>query len=685
MIESQGIKNRLATITPYVLPVLLLAGAVVRVLYFLQLKDTNLATVPLLDCQTYHDWAVSLAGGDQGWNQAFWMGPLYPHLLAVTYYLFGVESPSPFAIQLALSLFNVWLVYRLALAMTDKTGVALLAAALYSFYGAPVFYAGILLMATLVTTMYLLVAWQTVRTVAKPSLYRCISLGLLVGLTGLARGNVLLLLATLPLLLWYLAKTIQGNQASGWKSHAALIIAGLLVLVPVTVRNYVVADDFVLLTSNGGVNLLIGQQTEYKGMFAPVMDQSPAEYDFSMETSLEKELGRDLKGSEVSRILTRRAWNTFQENLSAMPLHYLRKIYRFWNGYELPQIVSFDYWRTQFSALKPLLFPYTLLSALGLLGLRWLPPRQRWIMIVLLGTYFLSLLPFFPTSRYRQPIAPLLAISTAVFILAMLKAPQRQRLSWLAGAAVLTVALLPRWASLDNSMVHWQVHLHEASRASKIGDRPNTLKHGRLAEEVRPGLPDTPFQLAQFLEDMGAHQEALAALQLAQTRLSEDPNRLIPFMLGRNHEKAQQYTQAEAAYKKAIELDEGWAQPWLRLGLVYKALGQSDQALQSLIRAYSLEPGNQHVRGNLASAYAEAGQLEKSREILQGLVADYPLYLNGWFNLALVHLRSGQADAAQQALDQATSIPHLDAAQLEQLSQLRKLIQRVQTPSNGPS
>ena len=75
-------------------------------------------------------------------------------------------------------------------------------------------------------------------------------------------------------------------------------------------------------------------------VFAPVADEPQAEFAPSMETTLERELGRDLKGSEVSRILTLRAWAAFRDNLDAMPLHYLRKAYRFWNGYELPQIVN---------------------------------------------------------------------------------------------------------------------------------------------------------------------------------------------------------------------------------------------------------------------------------------------------------------------------------------------------------
>ncbi len=93
--------------------------------------------------------------------------------------------------------------------------------------------------------------------------------------------------------------------------------------------------------------------------------------------SLEWEFGRDLKGSEISRILVGRAWKTFRDNLGAMPRLYLLKTWRFWSGYELPQIEAYVWWRRVFTGLKLLPVPFTLLSALGLVGLAFLPSRPR--------------------------------------------------------------------------------------------------------------------------------------------------------------------------------------------------------------------------------------------------------------------------------------------------------------------
>ena len=649
---------------------LLLFSAAVRMFFYIQIRDTDLVAVPLLDSETYHDWAARLVAGDWGWNETYWMGPLYPHFLALIYLGSRVGSQAALIIQLGMSLLNVWLVFRFVrdLLPEEKNWAPLLATTLFAFYGAPVFYAGNLLMVTLVTTLYLLTGLQTIRAVREPSLKNWLVLGLIIGLTGLARGNVLLLLVTLPVLLW---KTAPGPSPR-WKNIAALVLGGVLMLAPVTLRNLIVAHDFVLLTSNGGVNLLIGQQHDYKGIFAPVMEEAQAEFDPSMETTLERELGRDLKGSEVSRILTRRAWRQFRDNLGAMPLHYARKAYRFWNGYELPQIVSYDYWKTQFSALWVLPVPFVLLSAFGLLGFRFLPGPSRWIMLVLIGSYFLSLLPFFPTSRYRQPIAPLLAINAAVFVLALVRGRANRGL-WVPVAVVMILALLPRWASLDRAEVYWQVHLHEASRASKRGDLARTLAKGRQAEEVRPGLADTPFHLSLYLEDLGAHDDALAALELARTRYPE--GRLIPYRIGRNYEQMEHYNEALAAYEQASFLDPDWAYPYLRGGLVMNLQGRKARALDLMEKAYERSPGSFQVRSNLASLYAENGQSDRAVAILQDLTRDYPLYVNGWFNLALASHQAGEPAEAVAALDRARALRGVTADQKNQIEQLKRLLE----------
>jgi hypothetical protein len=451
-----------------------------------------------------------------------------------------------------------------------------------------------------------------------------------------------------------------------------MVLGGILALSPVTVRNLVVARDFTILTSNGGVNLYIGQKADYQGLFAPVIDEAQAEADHSMEDTLQRELGRELKGSEVSRILARRAVDLFFADLGRMPAHYARKAYRFWNGYELPQIVSYDYWRTRYTALLALPVPFTVLSAFGLLGLRFLPLRARWVVGLLLATWFLSLWPFFPTARYRQPIAPLLAVSAAAFLIGLWRLERRRRIPWAVAGLALVVALLPRWTALPANEVRWQVHMHEASRAARLGNLAKTVTRGREAEDAWPGLPETPFRLGLFLEEMEAWDDAIAALAEAERRAPA--NRLVPYRMGRVLEQAGRPEEAVDAFGRAAERDPAWPYPWLRAGLVYNTLGDKEEALKFMEQANLLDPGNRRIRANLASLYAETGKPDAARRMLEELVRDYPGYVNGWFNLAVLHLQAGRLDEARRALDGARALRGLDENARRQIDQLERAL-----------
>jgi len=301
-----------------------------------------------------------------------------------------------------------------------------------------------------------------------------------------------------------------------------------------------------------------------------------------------------------------------------------------------------------------------------------LPLRARWLLLVLVGGYFLSLLPFFPTSRYRQPIAPLLAVPTAVWLVTMWRLPGRRRIGLPAGVLLLA-ALWPTWASLDRAEVLWQVHLHEASRASKLGKLDKTLSKWHLAETVRPGLADTPYHMSLYLEDLGERRRAIKALSLAASRAPR--NRLIPYRIGRNHEEMGDARAAVAAYERAAALDPAWSYPWFRGGLVLIGEDRKEEALRAMLKAYELAPGNRRIRSNLASLYAETGNLAKAHRLLTGLTRDYPLYVNGWFNRALVEYQAGRRDDARVSLAAARRLRGLTEQELDQITQLARMVE----------
>lgn len=711
------------------LALLLVAAAAVRLAFWLEVRGTHLYSVPLLDSSYYMEWASRIVAGDWGRGQPYWMGPLYPHLLALLYALFGVRAGPPQILQWLLSLLDVWLVWRIgrramlmaaggdgasgsgdagrsapagdagragagsgggaaaAAARSRAEAVGLAAAALYAFYGPPVFYASLLIMAVPLTTLFLLVVWQALRAVERPSRGRWLGLGLLVGVTGIARGNVLLLLPILPLLLWGRLGVRPGAaRRRALRLTGLLWLGGVLAILPVTIRNVVVGGDLVLLTSNAGLNLYIGQQEEYGGIFAPVWLESERWFDPYGIRPLEEELGRSLKPSEVSRIWTRRALARIAHEPLAMARLYLVKAYRLLNAYEVPQLEAWQVRRHEFGALALLPVPNLLLMAAGLVGLWLLPRRSRVVLGLLVAGYLASLLPFFPTSRYRQPIEPLLAIGTAVFLLALWErlrsaaraggAPGADR--WrpvlrLAGPALLlAVALYPGWAPLDAAEISWHAHVHDAIRAAKAGDRAAIWPAIARAEAAMPDNPVSEFRLGTVWEEAGDDEKALAAYRAAAERIDDDP--WVTYRLGRVLDRLGRPQEALDAFARSAAIDPDWARPYFGAAMVHRQLGDLETATAEMAHALELAPGAVQYASNLAGMLAEAGRLDEARTVLEDITARRPDYAPGWFNLAVLELQTGRPDAARAALRHIHGPGQLEPRQVAMIRQLREAL-----------
>jgi len=651
---------------------LLVLATLLRWWYYLEIKGTTLLTVPLLDSRDYLEWAERLLAGDWGRGEPYWMGPLYPHLLALIYSFTGSGGAAAQFMQWGCNLATIALVYILTRRLADRP-TAILAAALLVGYGPLLFYSGFLLMAAPLTLLVFLVFWQTNRALEKPSRKQWFSLGLLLGLAGLTRGNVLLLLITLPALLWRISPHPIKRRAL----LAMLLLGGIVCVLPVAVRNHTVGNDSVLLTSNLGLNLYLGQQPKYLGLFAHGELKHDVGIDFTGKAQLVQELGHDLRPSEASRIYSQRALAALASQPMTMLAHFARKAYRFWSGYELPQLTSYDFHARNSHVLRWLPVSYTLLAAGGLLGLLVARGQTRWLLLIFYATYFVSLLPFFPTARYRQPLVPLLALGTALYLMTVwrdLRAGKRRLgLARIGILLLLMLALLPRWSALDPDHIAWQAHLHAAARASRIGDEQGVMREIMAADQILPEYAVTYYKLGTFCDEMSQYDKSLIAYQRAELLAPDD--RELPYRVGRSLQRLGRLDEANQAFRRCARLDSTWARPYFGLGDVARERGELGIAIGWMTRALEAEPGASHYRNNLASLLAEANRFDEAREVLQTLLSDFPFYPRGWLNLALLEINSGDPESARAALQKTRRLPTLTPAERHMLSQLEAAVQ----------
>jgi tetratricopeptide (TPR) repeat protein len=150
--------------------------------------------------------------------------------------------------------------------------------------------------------------------------------------------------------------------------------------------------------------------------------------------------------------------------------------------------------------------------------------------------------------------------------------------------------------------------------------------------------------------------ESLASIQKLDTPLGQATTPSLEafraYALGeQEHEKGNDYPQAEGYYKHAIEIDPNFAMAYARLGTIYYTLGAMQQATKYTTRAFELSKDvSERERLYIASRYYSdvVGDLEKSLEQLNLYFQLYPGDGVAANNIAVLYLDMGQYEQAYQ-------------------------------------
>ncbi len=195
-----------------------------------------------------------------GHPSAFWP-PGYPFLLAIVYALFGVNVTAVRVVQALISAGTVALVAGLARRVADRDSarLAALATALYPLF---IYTVGAMFPATLLIALVAGSVLLVVVALERDSAAAAAVAGALAGWAGLAAASsfaALLLLA--PWMVW---NGVPTRAAPGGSRPRALTLA-FVYLLPVvlivgawTARNQLVLGHPVLISTNGGYNLWLG-------------------------------------------------------------------------------------------------------------------------------------------------------------------------------------------------------------------------------------------------------------------------------------------------------------------------------------------------------------------------------------------------------------------------------------------
>ncbi len=214
------------------------------------------------DTLFYHVSATLMADGHgysdfNGAPTARWP-PAYTFLLSIVYRVFGPDYLGGELFNAVIGAAAVPLLMLIALRVFGRRE-AIAAGVILALFPAQILYTEVLLAETLYATA-LLVVFALVTVLAPERRTTVIAIGAAIGLATLIRGEGPLLLA-IPLAVWW----PELSKKDLAKRTALLLAATAMVIVPWTVRNAIVMDDFIPLSTNGGTTFWSGHNPRANG------------------------------------------------------------------------------------------------------------------------------------------------------------------------------------------------------------------------------------------------------------------------------------------------------------------------------------------------------------------------------------------------------------------------------------
>jgi tetratricopeptide (TPR) repeat protein len=650
-----------------------------RLLYIFEIADNPFFTSPVVDAQTYTEQARLIAAGN--WLDyepgPFWQPPLYPWFAATIYWLAGEHFFLAMRfVQALFGAFSCALLYLIGQRLFDRR-VAFGAAGALALYGPAIYFDAEILPASAAVLLFLTVVLVVLNSAAKEHPLAWIVPGLLLGLTALNVATVLITLPFLAAWIYFVARP-GGRQRAGLKLLS--LGAGLfLVIAPVSWRNYIVGNEFVLISWNAGVNFYLGNNPNYPATvqirpgqeWLDLMDQAHiAGYD---------------SGAESSAFFFKQSWNY----IHTQPLHYARlvatKFAVFWSGDEIARNQNIYYFRNYSHLLAIVLwkyvlaFPFGLVGPLAIVGLFLAArtgDRSVRLLIGLTLSYAAGVVLFFVTARYRLPLIPFLLLFAAFAVSQLASAVRhrhRHRTKLLWGAVVLLLTVWTNWTvsamEMSGDAEHYYNLGHAYIEKKRLAAGIEALKK---AADMAPEDAEILFSLGTAYAFAADYRAAAAVLkpaaQLYPNRmdirlnlgnayftgelyhraateylavLKNHPDDVIPRRgAARALARSGQTAAAIAHYERLQSLQPSDLESYLALGYFYNQNGRSDEALIQFSGALELAPQNLTALLEISQLYLARNATDRALALLQQAAHHYP-------DNAQVHIRLGQFFAAR--------------------------------------
>jgi tetratricopeptide (TPR) repeat protein len=435
------------------------------------------------------------------------------------------------------------------------------------------------------------------------------------------------------------------GRNTGWTRLLFVWGAAAVVVLPVTIRNYVVSGQFVPVAWQAGTNFYIGNSPVSDGVTAIVPGARASwwgSYD-DVRRLAEEAVGRPLKGAEIDRYWMSQGLEFWRRQPGKALGLLLRKAFLWFAGYEVGN-ESNPYGVKRYSFINYLLFdsrflkfPFGILFPLALVGV-WLR-RSQWRrflpLYLFVFAYSLSFIVFFVTSRFRMPLVPFAAILSVTGL----------------------VGLMGRMAKRERGV------------ALAVAVAAFLLLNADLVRAARGTNQDqSHFTAALGLRQQGRQAEALAEVRQAlQYDSSTNVLRLEATLLGSmgNH------AAAESAARAAVRLHPSDADAYDALGFVLTSAGRLDSGAHYYEVALGRDPYALNAWNNLGNIALRRKDYTKARYYYEGALKVRPTFADALFYLGLCDYYEGKVAEAHARWQEVLRLDPSFAKAKQALGELR--------------
>src|SRR3989475_745323 len=208
-------------------------------------------------------------------------------------------------------------------------------------------------------------------------------------------------------------------------------------------------------------------------------------------------------------------------------------------------------------------------------------------------------------------------------------------------AALQTFKKMQAIASKDPRPVHLTGIALQA-----VGQKAEAAKEVERALSMKPTFTDPLTALVG--QAIGEGNTGLALERIKKQISTAGNSARLQFLLGSTHQLRKENAQAEAAYAKALQLDQTFVSAYVALGQMYLAAQDDQKALARFEQALTVNANDVVSRMMIAQIHLNRGDRDKAKEAYEQILAAKPRFVPAANNLAWILAQNGDKERALQ-------------------------------------